>query len=71
MNAELAILEVNSTWDIVLLPVTEKSVGYKWLYKIKYLPDGQFDRFKSRLVAKGFTQTANMDILRLLHQLPS
>lgn len=71
MNAELAILEVNSTWDIVLLPVIEKSVGYKWLYKIKYLPDGQFDRFKSRLVAKGFTQTANMDILRLLHQLPS
>lgn len=71
MNAELAALKVNSTWDIVPLPVTEKSVGYKWLYKIKYLPDGQFDRFKSRLVAKGFTQTANMDILRLLHQLPS
>lgn len=43
------------------LPPQKKTMGCEWLYKIKYLPDGQIDRFKARLVAKGFTQTANMD----------
>lgn len=36
-------------------------MGCKWLYKVKYLPDGKVDRYKAKLVAKGFTQIANMD----------
>lgn len=39
----------------------KKPVGCKGLYKVKYLADGQIDRYKACLVAKGFTQTANMD----------
>ena len=38
-----------------------KLVDSKWVYTVKYNPDGSVQRFKARLVAKGFTQTAGTD----------
>ena len=36
-------------------------MGFCWIYKIKYKPDAAVDRFKARLVAQGYTQTAGVD----------
>lgn len=40
-----------------------KDCGNKWIYKIKYNPDGSVSRYKAKLVAKGYHQTAGVDCI--------
>lgn len=54
MNLEIKALEENSTWEIVHLPKGKTVIGSKWVYKIKYKANGEVERFKGRLVAKGY-----------------
>jgi hypothetical protein len=36
-------------------------VGRRWVYKIKRRSDGDIDRYKARLVARGFTQQEDIN----------
>ncbi|KAA0057264.1 Retrovirus-related Pol polyprotein from transposon TNT 1-94 [Cucumis melo var. makuwa] len=54
---EMNALEKNRTWEICALPKRHKTVGYKWVFSLKYKADGTLDRHKARLVEKKFTQT--------------
>lgn len=61
MKAEIFTLESNNTWELVPMPPHTNVVDCKWLFKIKYKPNGDVERYKFRLVAKGFTQTCDVD----------
>ena len=61
MNEEMGALERNETWEIVERPKDKKTVGCRWIYTVKYQVDGTLDRYKVRLVAKGYTQTYGID----------
>ena len=43
------------------LPRGKTTVGCKWVFTIKYNVDGSVERYKARLVSKGFTQTYGID----------
>ncbi|KAK7332845.1 hypothetical protein VNO80_29601 [Phaseolus coccineus] len=63
MNREVRALQANKTWYIIELPPNKTSIGCKWIYKIKYKSDGSIERYKERLVAKGYNQLEGIDFL--------
>ena len=61
MKEEMDALENNKTWDLVELPKDRKSVGYKWVYKLKKGVDDNVAKHKARLVEKGYSQKEGID----------
>ena len=61
MKEELDALHTIGTWDLVDLPSGKSAIGCKWVYKIKTRSDGTVDRYKARLIARGFTQEYGID----------
>lgn len=60
---EIASLEANGTWELVQLPVGKKAIGSCWVFKLKRNPDGSVERYKGRVVAKGYSQRPGFDFL--------
>lgn len=51
----------NHTWELVDLPPGSKPLGYRWIFKRKMKPDGSIDKYKARLVIKGYRQKEGLD----------
>lgn len=61
MQSEMNSLKKNNTWELAALPKGRKALSNKWIYKIKRNPDGTIERYKARLVIKGFSQREGID----------
>ncbi|CAI7775683.1 unnamed protein product [Closterium sp. NIES-53] len=57
MESELKCVVENGTWEL--------AITSKWLFKIKSDADGKIERYKSRLVAKGYQQKEKVDCKEL------
>jgi hypothetical protein len=61
MQEELDVLDRTGTWDLVPLPSHAVPITCKWVFKIKTKSDGSVERYKARLVARGFQLTQGLD----------
>ena len=61
VNSEIESILQNHTWELVDLPKGSKPLGYKWIFKKKLKADGSIDKYKARLVIKGFRQKQDLD----------
>ena len=52
MEDEMESMNANQVWDLVDLSSRRRSIGNKWILKIKRKTDGSIERYKARLVAK-------------------
>ncbi|GJW72033.1 ribonuclease H-like domain-containing protein [Tanacetum coccineum] len=56
INDEMSDLYENVTWELVELPAGRKPIGSKWVFKVKYKSTRDIERYKTRVVAKGFNK---------------
>lgn len=61
MDEEIKSLSDNNTWYLTDLPEGRRAIANKWVYKVKYHANGDVDRYKARLVVKGFSQRKGID----------
>ena len=61
MQEEIYVIERNNTYELTTLPPGQKTIGVKWEHKIKHIADGRIERFKARVVAKGYKQKYGVD----------
>ncbi|GAU50271.1 hypothetical protein TSUD_131240 [Trifolium subterraneum] len=61
IDVEIEAIEANNTWELTDLPNEAKSIRVKWVYKTKYNENGQVDKYKARLVVKGYSQKYGID----------
>lgn len=61
MEKEIETLKRNETWSLVPRPENKKVLSNKWVFKTKRNTEGQVERYKARLVARGHIQKAGID----------
>lgn len=65
MHEEIEALHRNKTWELVELPKSRKTIGNKWVYKIKRDCNEQVERYRARLVVKGYAQKEGIDFNKI------
>ena len=54
MEEELGMIEKNHTCQLVQKPLDIKVIGVKWVFRTKFNVDGSVNKYKARLVMKGY-----------------
>jgi len=63
MKEELDALKANQAWITTTLSPGKTFIGCRWIYKIKRKSGGTIERYKARIVSKGYTRLEELDFL--------
>lgn len=78
MLEEVNSIKRNQTWSLCELPEGRKAIVVKWVYRTRYTLVGKIQKYKAKLVTKGYIQeygvdydeifaiVARMEVVRLL-----
>ena len=61
MDEEIECIKKNQTWELVDVPKEKDAISVKWIYKTKQDANGNVQKHKARMVARGFTQQPGID----------
>jgi hypothetical protein len=61
MVKEIEAIIQNQTWELTDLPQGKRVIPLKWVFKIKRDAQGNFDKYKARIVVRGYSQIAGLD----------
>ncbi len=54
MAQDMDYIFKNRTWSFMDLPLAKRPINVQWVYQIKLTLDGKPNKFKMRLMAKGY-----------------
>ena len=55
------MIERNQMWELVDISQHKKAIGVRWVYRTKLNSDGYVNKYKARLVVKGYAQMFGVD----------
>jgi len=58
---EMTTIEDNNTWQLVDKLEDKNSIGVKWVYTVKLNLNGSINKYKTKLVVKGYAQQPGID----------
>jgi len=61
LQDDMESMRKNHVWDLVDLPPGRKTIENKWVLKVKQNAKGYIERYRARLMAKGYTQREGID----------
>ena len=57
----MSMIQKNKTWELVEKPQDRKVIGVKWVFRTKLNADGSINKYKAKLVVKGYAQIFGVD----------
>ena len=65
MKSEIDSMYLNQVWTLVDPPEGIVPIGCKWIYKRKIGADGKVETYKTKLLAKGYSQCEGIDYQKI------
>ena len=70
MEEEMASLDKNEAWNLVVLSTRRNPIGSKWVFKNKLNAEGKNEKYKARLVEKVIPRLRELILVRFFLMLP-